>query len=134
MAAYTLANLKTDVDDMAPQFGLSPDLEAHFARQALDMEQSGLSYQRAAPGFRVPFGHTHAKQEETYVILSGSGRAKVGDEIIEVKALDALRVAPGSWRGMEAGPDGIELVAFGARPGMAPDENDSEMEQGWWND
>jgi mannose-6-phosphate isomerase-like protein (cupin superfamily) len=134
MPDYTLANLKTDVDDMAPQFGLAPDLEAHFARQALDMEQSGVSYQRAAAGFRVPFGHTHAKQEETYVILSGGGRAKVGDEVIELKALDALRVAPGKWRGFEAGPDGIELVAFGARPGMAQDENDSEMEQGWWSD
>ncbi len=113
----------------------SPDLEAHFARQTLGDGASPASATSAlAPGFRIPFGHTHAKQEETYVILSGSGRAKVDDEVVEVKALDALRVAPGTWRGMEAGPDGIELIAFGARPGMAQDENDTEMEQGWWED
>ena len=134
MAVYTLANLKNDVEDMAPKFGLAPDLEAHFARQALDMEQSGLSYQRAAPGFRVPFGHTHSTQEEVYVVVSGSGRAKLGDELIDMKAWDALRVAPGTWRGFEAGPDGIELIAFGARPGMAQDDNDTEMKQGWWDD
>jgi mannose-6-phosphate isomerase-like protein (cupin superfamily) len=134
MAGYTLANLKTDVEDMAPKFGLAPDLEAHFARQTLEMEQSGVSYQRAAAGFRVPFGHNHAKQEEVYVIVGGSGRAKLDDEVIDLKAWDALRIAPGIWRGVEAGPDGIELIAFGARPGMAPDDNDSEMEQGWWSD
>lgn len=134
MAGYTLANLKTDVEDQAPNFGLAPDLEAHFARKALDLEQSGVSYQRLAAGFRVPFGHDHSKQEEVYVIIDGSGRAKLGDDVIEVKAFDALRVAPGTWRGIEAGPDGLGLIAFGARGGLAQDENDTEMEQGWWSD
>ena len=134
MAEYTIANLKSDVEDQAPRFGLSPDLEGRFARESLGLEQSGVSYQRLAPGFRVPFGHTHAQQEEVYVILSGSGRAKLGDEIVELKAFDALRVAPKVWRGMEAGPEGLELVAFGARCGMAPDANDGETEQGWWSD
>jgi mannose-6-phosphate isomerase-like protein (cupin superfamily) len=134
MSAYTVANLRDDVEDQAPQFGLAPDLAGHFARQALACEQSGMSYQKLAPNYRLPFGHTHSKQEEIYVILSGGGRVKIEDEIVDVKALDALRVSPGTWRGFEAGPDGMELVAFGARCGMEADENDGDMEQGWWSD
>jgi mannose-6-phosphate isomerase-like protein (cupin superfamily) len=133
MSEYTVANLKGDVEDQAPQFGLSPDLAGHFARQTLACEQSGLSYQTLAPNFRLPFGHTHAKQEEIYVILAGGGRMKIGDEVVDVKALDAVRVAAGTWRGFEGGPDGMELVAFGARCGMEQDENDADMEQGWWS-
>jgi mannose-6-phosphate isomerase-like protein (cupin superfamily) len=134
MAGYTVANLKTDVEDQAPKFGLAPDLAGHFARQALECEQSGLSYQKLAPGFRVPFGHDHEKQEEIYVVIAGSGRLKLGDEVIEVKELDAIRVGPGTRRGVEAGPDGMELLAFGARCGMGPDDNDGDMTQGWWSD
>jgi mannose-6-phosphate isomerase-like protein (cupin superfamily) len=134
MPGYTLANLKSDVEDQAPRFGFSPDLEARFARVSLGLERSGVSYQRLAPGFRVPFGHTHSQQEEVYVIVSGGGRAKLGDEIVELAQWDALRVAPEVWRAVEAGPEGLELVAFGARCGMAADANDTEMEQGWWSD
>jgi mannose-6-phosphate isomerase-like protein (cupin superfamily) len=134
VAGYTVANLKTDVEDQAPNFGLSPDLAGHFARQALGCEQSGLSYQRLAPNYRLPFGHDHEKQEEIYVVVAGSGRLKLGDDVIDVKELDAIRVAPGTERGVEAGPDGLELLAFGARCGMAQDEQDVTMEQGWWSD
>ena len=134
MAGYTIANLKSDVEDQAPRFGFSPNLEARFARESLGLEQSGVSYQRLAPGFRVPFGHMHAKQEEVYVIHSGGGRAKLDDEVVDLKQWDALRVARDVWRAVEAGPEGLELVAFGARCGMAPDANDTEMEQGWWSE
>jgi mannose-6-phosphate isomerase-like protein (cupin superfamily) len=131
---YTIVNLKGDVEDQAVQFGLSPDLEAHFAPKALELERSGVSYQRIGPDFRVPFGHTHANQEEIYVIVSGSGRVKLGDEIADVKAWDAVRVASGTWRGFEAGPDGMELLAFGARCGMGVEDSDADMERGWWGD
>ena len=134
MAEYTIVNLKGDVEDQAVQFGLSPDLEARFARKALELERSGVSYQRIGPDFRVPFGHTHANQEEIYVIVSGSGRVKLGDETADVKAWDAVRVASGTWRGFEAGPDGMELLAFGARCGMGVEDSDADMERGWWGD
>lgn len=134
MAGYTVANLKDDVEDQAPKFGLAPDLAGHFARQALGCEASGLSYQRLAPGYRLPFGHSHAKQEEIYVVLSGGGRMKLGADVVEVGPLDAVRVAPETMRGFEAGDGGLELLAFGARCGMAHDESDADMQQGWWND
>ena len=129
MSGYTHKNLRADVEDMAPQFGLAPNLEARFARKALGCEHTGISYQRIAPSFRVPFGHKHAEQEEIYVVLSGSGRAKLDDEFVDLKPLDALRVAPATVRAFEAGPDGLELIAFGAPSGEG---NDSELQQDWW--
>ena len=129
MAGYTHKNLRDDVEDAAVQFGLSPNLEAHFGRTALDCDSTGISLQRLAPNFRVPFGHKHAEQEEIYVVLSGSGRAKLGDDLVDLRPLDALRVAPETVRAFEAGPDGLELLAFGA-PRSAG--NDSELQQDWW--
>jgi len=130
MSDYTVTNLK-EVEDAAARFGLSPNLEARFARKALECEQLALSYQRVAPGFRVPFGHRHARQEEIYVILSGSGRLRIGEDTIDVGPWDAVRIAPNAMRGLEAGPDGVELLAIGAPLG---EENDAEMVQSWWSD
>jgi mannose-6-phosphate isomerase-like protein (cupin superfamily) len=77
MAGYTKVNLKEDVEDQAPNFGLSPHIEARMARVPLEMEHSGVSYQRLAPNYRLPFAHKHKNQEEVYVLVSGSARAKL---------------------------------------------------------
>ena len=82
MSDYTHKNLKDDVADSAERFGLSPDMEAHFAARDLELENAGVSYQRLAPNFRHPFGHHHATQEELYVIVGGSGRLKLNDDVI----------------------------------------------------
>ena len=129
MADYTVVNFKSDVEDMAPKFGLSPGLESRFARKNLDLEKSGISYYKVAPDFNTPFGHTHSEQEEVYVIVSGSARAKIGDEVIELSQWDAIRVPPGVWRSLGGGPDGAEILAFGA---PNTDNKDTEMEQGFW--
>lgn len=127
MGGYTRKNLKEDVEDQAPNFGLAPDMEARFANKALELEHAGISLQRLAPGARAPFGHRHESQEEVYVVVGGGGRMKLGDEEIEVRRWDAIRVAGSTMRAFEAGPDGLELLAYGA-----PSSNDVEMEQGWW--
>jgi quercetin dioxygenase-like cupin family protein len=128
MAAYTRVNLKSDVKDMAPQFGME-GIESHFARTNLELENSGVSYFRLDPGYRAPFGHTHSEQEEVYVILSGSARVAVGDEVVELGELDAIRIAPETMHGMDAGPDGAEILAFGA---PNTDNKDADMQPGWW--
>jgi len=128
MPAYTRVNLKTDVKDMAPQFGMD-GIESRFARTNLELEKSGLSYFRLDAGYRAPFGHTHSEQEEIYVILSGSARVAVGDEVVELGELDAIRIAPETMHGMEAGPDGAEILAFGA---PNTDNKDADMQPGWW--
>ena len=128
MAAYTRVNLKSDVKDMAPEFGMD-GIESRFARTNLELEKSGLSYFRLDSGYRAPFGHTHSEQEEIYVILSGSVRVAVGDEVVELGELDAIRIAPETMHGMEAGPDGAEIIAFGA---PNTDNKDADMQPGWW--
>jgi mannose-6-phosphate isomerase-like protein (cupin superfamily) len=130
MSAYTIKNLK-EIEDSAQQFGLSPNLEARFAKEPLECEQFGLSYQRLAPGFRMPFGHKHKTQEEVYVLLSGSGRLKLDDEVFELGPWDAVRIAKGTMRNFEAGPGGAELLAFGAPKTGA---GDAEVAPGWWSD
>ena len=130
MTPYTLINID-DVEDSATRFGLSPSLEARFARKALGSSNLGVSRETLAPGFRVPFGHTHREQEEVYVVLRGSGRIKIDDVIVELGEGDLVRVPPGAWRCTEAGADGMQLLAVGA---PIPEEDDSELEQGWWAD
>jgi mannose-6-phosphate isomerase-like protein (cupin superfamily) len=127
---YTHLNL-ADVEDMAPTFGLS-GIEARFVREPLELEQSGLSFQRLAPNARLPFGHRHKAQEEVYVVIGGSGRARIGEEIVELAMLDVLRVAAPAVRAIEAGPDGLEVVAFGAR--TDPDAAESEVVEDFWPD
>ncbi len=109
---YTHIRL-TDVDDAAPANGFGEHWEARVARTALGAEQTGLTHFRLRPGKRSPFTHRHAHAEEIYVILSGSGQIKLDDELADVRPLDAIRVAPQVARAFEAGPDGLELLAFG---------------------
>lgn len=129
MSEFTHLNLK-EVEDQAPKFGLSPDLEFRMGRVPLDMEQAGLSYMRVAPNYRIPFGHNHKNQEEVYVVVAGSGRVKVGDEVRDLKQWDAVRVHKDTMRGFEASADGLEIIAIGA-PNTGP--GDADMEQGWWS-
>jgi mannose-6-phosphate isomerase-like protein (cupin superfamily) len=131
---FTLKNLKEDLEDVGSRFDGAPDLEFRLATQALELEQSGLSYQRVPPGYRFPYGHTHKKQEEVYVVARGGGRMKLDDEIVELKEWDVVRVPPGTWRGYEAGPWGLEIIVIGApNLGEAPRE-DVEGQRDWWAD
>jgi mannose-6-phosphate isomerase-like protein (cupin superfamily) len=130
MSGYTKRNLKHDVENSAPKFGMPAELEARFARTAVGGRTLGLSYMKLEPGFRIPFGHRHADQEEVYVVLRGFARVNVGDEIVELGELDAIRFDPETMRAVEAGPDGVEYLAFGA----GEDPTDAELVQNWWGD
>jgi quercetin dioxygenase-like cupin family protein len=128
MSNYMVKNLK-EVDDLAAKRG--PDIEARFARKDLESEHLGVSYFRYAPGYRSPIGHRHRQQEEAYVVIGGSGRVRLDDEIVELKAWDVLRVAPPVVRSFEGGPDGLELVAIGSD---RPEGGDGEMVPDHWSD
>jgi len=129
MSGYTKKNLRT-VENQAPKFGMPQELEARFARTPLGGESLGLSLLKLAPNFRMPFGHKHTRQEEVYVVTRGSARIKVEDEIVEDGPWDAIRFDEDTMRAVEAGPDGVEYLAFGA----GDDPRDAEMVQGWWSD
>jgi mannose-6-phosphate isomerase-like protein (cupin superfamily) len=95
------------------------------------LRNSGLSYFRIAPDFRTPFGHRHTDQEEIYIVVSGSARARLDDEVIELNAWDALRVPPETARCLEGGPEGAEILAFGA---PSNENRDVVPLPDWWSD
>jgi mannose-6-phosphate isomerase-like protein (cupin superfamily) len=111
---YTIKNLR-EVEDIAAAQGFDEVMEARFAHGDLGAERTGVSLQRVKPGKRQAFAHRHGEMEEVYVVISGSGRVKLGDEIEDVGPLDAIRVGPSVTRAFEAGDGGLELLAFSPR-------------------
>jgi uncharacterized cupin superfamily protein len=132
MSSHTKVNLN-DVENQAPNFGMPEEMEARFAGGDLGLEQAGAALMRVQSGFRIPFGHSHSEQEELYVVVRGSARLKLDDEVLELSEYDAVRVAPGVMRNFEAGPDGVEFVAFGA-PLVEDKQAEADMQPGWWQD
>jgi quercetin dioxygenase-like cupin family protein len=129
LAGYTLINLM-ELENRAAEGG--PTLDVRFARPHLDSEHIGVSRFHYAPGRRSAKGHSHRQQEEVYVVLSGSGRVKLDDELRELRQWDVVRVAPATVRGFSAGEDGLELLAIGSD---RPEEGDGvTTDEGWWGD
>jgi uncharacterized cupin superfamily protein len=128
MADYAKKNLN-EVEDSAVKHGFSETQMARFAGADLGCETIGLALEGVKPGQRQAFGHRHEADEEVYVVIEGSGSMRLGEETIEVGPLDAIRVAPGVWRGFEAGPDGLLMLAFGTHT-----EGDGEIDPGFWGD
>jgi mannose-6-phosphate isomerase-like protein (cupin superfamily) len=127
MSAYTIKNLM-DIEDSAS--GRAPGVEARFGRSHIDSEDIGVTYMRYGPDVRSPMGHSHREQEEVYVVLSGSGRVKLGDDVRELQRWDVVRVAPSTIRAFEAGPEGLELLAIGS---TRPEGGDGvPSPEGWW--
>jgi uncharacterized cupin superfamily protein len=125
---YAKKNLR-DLEDSAAKHGLSETQEARFGRHELGAEQTGFNYLVVKPGRREAFAHRHREAEELYVVLRGSGRVKLDDELVELEPFDALRVSPGVARGLEAGDDGLEVLVFGPHV-----EKDGEMVSDFWAD
>jgi quinol monooxygenase YgiN/mannose-6-phosphate isomerase-like protein (cupin superfamily) len=125
---FTVQKL-TDVEDMAAKHGFGETGEARFANDELDARDTGISLHGVKPGARQPFGHRHAVAEEVYVVISGSGRIRLDDEIVEISELDAIRIAPHVLRKLEAGTEGLQVLAFGPRH-----RGEAEMVQDFWTD
>jgi mannose-6-phosphate isomerase-like protein (cupin superfamily) len=127
--SYTIRNLR-DVEDLAAKHGFGEVQEARFPRGDLEAERTGLMYLILKPGKRSAFGHRHNEAEEIYVVIRGSGRLKLDDELVEVRELDAVRIGPSVARSAEAGAEGLELLAFGPRH-----KGDAEILEGdFWSD
>ena len=128
MSDFTVKNLM-DVENSAA--GSSPELEARFARKHMNSEHLGVSYFRYPPGFRSQMGHSHREQEEAYVVIAGSGRIRLDEEIVDLDRWDVVRVAPQVVRGFEGGPEGLEMVAVGSD---RPEGGDGVPVKDWWTD
>jgi mannose-6-phosphate isomerase-like protein (cupin superfamily) len=129
MSAYTITNLM-EIEDSAS--GRGAGIQARFARSHIDSEQIGVTLLSYEPGVRSPMGHSHREQEEVYVIVSGSGRIKLDDEIHDLRPWSVVRIAPSTVRALEAGPGGLEVIAIGA---ARPEGGDGvAAPEGWWSD
>ncbi|HSS32734.1 MAG TPA: cupin domain-containing protein [Solirubrobacterales bacterium] len=120
------AKINFDEIDPSPN---ADGFEGRFGRKHLGSRDLGVSRWRYGPGVRSPKAHHHREQEEVYVVLSGSGRALLGDETVELREGDALRVAPAVTRAFEAGDEGLELLAIG---GPKPEGGDGEVVEAVW--
>jgi mannose-6-phosphate isomerase-like protein (cupin superfamily) len=128
MADYTIVNLLEIEDSVG---GRLAGLEGRFGRTQMGSRDLGVSHFRWAPNLRSPSGHVHREQEEAYVVVSGSGRVRLDDEIRDIGRWDVVRVAPEVVRAFEAGPDGLEIIAIG---GPKPEGGDGAISDTPWPD
>src|SRR5829696_7120031 len=128
MSDYAIVNL-LELDDSVA--GRAPGLEGRFSRKHLGSSDLGVSHWRYAPGTRNPTAHSHREQEEAYVVVAGSGRVRLDDEVRDIRPWDVVRVAPEVVRGFEAGPEGLELIAVG---GPKPEGGDGVQSDAPWPD
>ena len=126
LSDYEIKNLR-ELEDMAVKHGFSETQEARFPREELGAKTTGLAYHVVRPGKRQAFAHRHGQAEEVSVVLSGNGRVKLDDDVVEIGPMDAIRVAPQVTRAFEAGPEGLELLVFGPRH-----DGDAEIVPEFW--
>jgi quercetin dioxygenase-like cupin family protein len=128
MPGYAIVNL-LEIDDSVE--GRVPGLEGRFGRSRLDSRDIGVSHFRYAPSTRNPAAHSHREQEEAYIVVAGSGRVRLDDEVREISLWDVIRVAPEVVRAFESGPDGLDLIAVG---GPKPEGGDGVRSEAPWPD
>lgn len=109
----------------------APGLEVRFGRKHLDSRDLGVTHVRYEPNLRAAMAHSHREQEEAYVVVAGSGRMLLDDDVLELRQWDVVRVAPEVVRSFEAGPNGLELIAVG---GPKPEGGDGVPGTAVWPD
>jgi quercetin dioxygenase-like cupin family protein len=128
MPDYAIVNL-LDMEDTVQ--GRVPGMEGRFSRKQLGSRDIGVSHWRFAPNTRNPVSHSHREQEEAYVVVAGSGRVRLDDEIRDLRQWDVVRIGPPVVRAFEAGPDGLDLIAVG---GPKPEGGDGVISESPWPD
>ena len=128
MEPFTIVNM-LELDDSVG--GRVEGLEGRFARAHLGSRDLGVSHFRYSPNLRSTMGHRHGEQEEAYIVVAGSGRVMLDDEVHELNQWDVVRVSPPVTRAFAAGPDGMDVIAIG---GPKPEGRDGEMLEVVWPD
>jgi mannose-6-phosphate isomerase-like protein (cupin superfamily) len=128
MSRFAVVNLLEIEDSVGDRV---PEVEGRFGRKHLGSRDLGISHFRYAENFRSPTAHSHREQEEAYVVVAGSGRILLDDEVLELRQWDVVRVAPEVVRAFESGPDGLEIIAVG---GPKPSDGDGVRADAGWPD
>ena len=71
----------------------------------LGLTGAEVSINNLPQGVGVPFVHSHKKNEEIYVVLSGKGKSLIDGETIELTQGDWIRVSPSAKRQFSAADD-----------------------------
>lgn len=118
-------------------FGDVPDVlgdypgEMRMLTRDLGNEQVAVTWRKmpAQSGGKGGYGHRHRRQEEVYMVLEGTLQFKIEDEVMDVPAHTAVRIAAGTTRSIwNEGPDEVSLVIVSIRL----DEADHEIVEDFW--
>jgi uncharacterized cupin superfamily protein len=98
--------------------GAGPGGMVRFVRRELGVEAFGINWYELPPG---AVGREHDEsdsgQEEVNVVVAGSGSYRVDGEDVPLRVGTFVRFDPETTRVVTAGPDGLTMIAVGARRG-----------------
>jgi mannose-6-phosphate isomerase-like protein (cupin superfamily) len=129
MSDYTIKRLE-EVDDVLGDY---PG-EMRMMTTDLEAEQVAFSYRRMPQhtGGKGSYGHRHNTQEEIYFVVSGKLQFKLDDDVVDVDAGTAVRVAPETWRSVwNDEPEDAELIIVSKRVEGGSRE-DAEYKEDFW--
>jgi quercetin dioxygenase-like cupin family protein len=127
MSKYTVVSLAEVQDILGDYPGDMKPL-----KDPLGTTQVALTYRRmpAHTGAKGSYGHRHATQEEIIFVISGTVQVKIEDEVIDLPAKSAIRIAPGVTQGTWCeGPEDAEILIISTR--MEPDDKVDKIQDFW---
>lgn len=71
-----------------------------FLKEATKATGTEISFNSLPPKTEQPYFHRHRKNEETYIIIKGSGFFQVDEDCFGIKEGSVIRVAPQGKRGI----------------------------------
>jgi mannose-6-phosphate isomerase-like protein (cupin superfamily) len=128
VSGYTITPLSEVPDVLGDYPG-----EMQMITHSVAAEQAALTFRRmpAGTGGKGSYGHRHYTQEELYLVLSGTLQFKLGDDVVDVPARTAVRVAPAVVRSVwNDGPDDVELVIVSMK--IDDPRADVELVEDFW--
>ncbi|MDE5904999.1 cupin domain-containing protein [Duncaniella sp.] len=72
-----------------------------FVKEATGATSCEISFGTLPSGAAVPFFHSHKANEENYIILSGSGKFQVDDNVFDIAEGSVIRVSTGCDRNLK---------------------------------
>ena len=98
--------------------GEGPSGNVRFVRRHLGVGAFGVNWFELPPGTEgFEQNEAESQQEEVNVIIAGSGVYRVDGEEIPVRRGTVMRFDPETTRVPVSGPEGLTMIAIGARPG-----------------
>ena len=129
MPGYTVRQL----DEVTNIFEGNYPGEMRMITYEIDAEQVAVTYRRMPQhtGGKGSYGHRHKEQEEIYYVISGRLQFKLEDDVLDLPAGTAVRVAPEVARSVwNDEPEDAELMIVSKR--IADPQGDSVQVPDFW--